>query len=153
MHAIHHDETFYPTPSHFDAFRFSRPREAYEAKLETAKTREDIGSARIGGEKEADRDTDQVSREAKEGHGLPRVPRPDQASSVTVGDTFLSFGHGKHACPGRFFASYEMKLMLAHLIQHYDVDLMAERPANQVIMEVMLPSESTQIRVRRKIRV
>lgn len=31
-----------------------------------------------------------------------------------------SFGYGTHACPGRFFAANEMKLLMAHLILHYD---------------------------------
>ncbi|KAJ7213645.1 hypothetical protein B0H12DRAFT_1033006, partial [Mycena haematopus] len=37
--------------------------------------------------------------------------------------TFLSFGLGKHACPGRFFAVTELKLMLACIYQNYDIKL------------------------------
>ncbi|KAG6825307.1 hypothetical protein H0H92_004102, partial [Tricholoma furcatifolium] len=33
----------------------------------------------------------------------------------------LAFGHGLHACPGRFFAANELKLMLAHVVMTYDV--------------------------------
>lgn len=32
----------------------------------------------------------------------------------------LPFGHGKHACPGRFFAISEAKLILRHLLLTYD---------------------------------
>ncbi|TID14720.1 putative cytochrome p450 protein [Venturia nashicola] len=32
----------------------------------------------------------------------------------------IGFGHGKHACPGRFFASNELKIMICHLIMKYD---------------------------------
>jgi len=39
---------------------------------------------------------------------------------VTTGDDYLPFGHGKHACPGRFFASNEIKILLAHAIMMYD---------------------------------
>ncbi|KAJ7192474.1 cytochrome P450 [Mycena haematopus] len=46
---------------------------------------------------------------------------------VTPDATFLSFGLGKHACPGRFFAVTELKLMLAHILQNYDVKLESER--------------------------
>ncbi|KAH9827702.1 Cytochrome-P450 [Teratosphaeria destructans] len=35
----------------------------------------------------------------------------------------MAFGHGKHACPGRFFASDEMKIVLTHLLLKYDFDL------------------------------
>ncbi|CAK5284541.1 unnamed protein product [Mycena citricolor] len=33
----------------------------------------------------------------------------------------LVFGHGRHACPGRFFAAAELKAMLAHVVLNYDV--------------------------------
>ncbi|KIJ05875.1 hypothetical protein PAXINDRAFT_92824, partial [Paxillus involutus ATCC 200175] len=36
---------------------------------------------------------------------------------------YLAFGHGKHACPGRFFASNELKAMLAHVVLSYDIKL------------------------------
>ncbi|KAF2493648.1 cytochrome P450 [Lophium mytilinum] len=39
---------------------------------------------------------------------------------VTTGDDYLPFGHGKHACPGRFFASNEIKILLAFAIMQYD---------------------------------
>jgi hypothetical protein len=39
---------------------------------------------------------------------------------VTTGDEYLPFGHGKHACPGRFFASNEIKILLAHALLMYD---------------------------------
>jgi cytochrome P450 len=32
---------------------------------------------------------------------------------VTTSQESISFGHGKHACPGRFFASNEIKIILA----------------------------------------
>ncbi|KAL8957149.1 MAG: hypothetical protein Q9183_006136, partial [Haloplaca sp. 2 TL-2023] len=32
----------------------------------------------------------------------------------------MSFGFGRHACPGRFFASNEIKAILAHVLIHYD---------------------------------
>ncbi|EXJ80589.1 hypothetical protein A1O3_06871 [Capronia epimyces CBS 606.96] len=38
---------------------------------------------------------------------------------TTTGD-YLPFGHGKHACPGRFFASNEIKILLTHLLLQYD---------------------------------
>lgn len=39
---------------------------------------------------------------------------------VTTSPDFLPFGHGKHACPGRFFAANEIKLALCHLLLKYD---------------------------------
>ncbi|KAF8128435.1 cytochrome P450 [Boletus edulis] len=36
---------------------------------------------------------------------------------------YLPFGHGRTACPGRFFVASELKLMLAHVVVSYDVKL------------------------------
>lgn len=40
---------------------------------------------------------------------------------VSTGIEYFPFGHGRHACPGRFFAAIELKLMLAHIVMNYDV--------------------------------
>ncbi|KAI9571037.1 cytochrome P450 [Boletus coccyginus] len=42
---------------------------------------------------------------------------------VSTSIEYLPFGHGKHACPGRFFAANELKSMLAHVVMSYDVKL------------------------------
>ncbi|KAJ7049335.1 cytochrome P450, partial [Mycena amicta] len=45
---------------------------------------------------------------------------------------YLSFGLGRHACPGRFFAVNELKLMLAYILENYDVKLEGpERPPTE----------------------
>lgn len=33
----------------------------------------------------------------------------------------LAFGHGKHACPGRFLSCDEAKLILCHILLKYDI--------------------------------
>ncbi|EUC40519.1 hypothetical protein COCMIDRAFT_41156 [Bipolaris oryzae ATCC 44560] len=43
--------------------------------------------------------------------------------AVTVTSTSLTFGYGKHVCPGRFFAVHEMKLILANLLMQFDVKM------------------------------
>lgn len=45
---------------------------------------------------------------------------------VTTSSNHLSFGHGKHSCPGRFFASNEIKIVLIHLLTMYDWKFTAE---------------------------
>ncbi|KAN0100066.1 Cytochrome P450 [Tylopilus felleus] len=42
---------------------------------------------------------------------------------VATSPEYLPFGHGRHACPGRFFAAAELKTMLAHVVTTYDVKL------------------------------
>lgn len=52
---------------------------------------------------------------------------------VTTAPDHLAFGHGIHACPGRFFASNEVKILLIHLLMKYDwkfAEHREERPKN-----------------------
>lgn len=42
------------------------------------------------------------------------------AQFVATGPEHLCFGHGEYACPGRFFASNEIKIALCHLLLKYD---------------------------------
>ncbi|KAE9569318.1 Cytochrome P450 monooxygenase [Colletotrichum fructicola] len=46
-----------------------------------------------------------------------------QAHLVSTSPEHIGFGHGKHACPGRFFAGNELKIALAHIIMKYDWQL------------------------------
>ncbi|KAI8154212.1 Cytochrome P450 monooygenase 1 [Colletotrichum sp. SAR 10_70] len=39
---------------------------------------------------------------------------------VTTGPEHLAFGHGLHSCPGRFFASNEIKVILVYLLIKYE---------------------------------
>lgn len=39
---------------------------------------------------------------------------------VTTSPDYLAFGHGTSACPGRFFAAHEIKVVLCHLLLKYD---------------------------------
>ncbi|KAH0837794.1 cytochrome P450 [Lanmaoa asiatica] len=40
---------------------------------------------------------------------------------VSTSLEYLPFGHGRNACPGRFFVANELKVMLAHIVLSYDV--------------------------------
>ena len=44
----------------------------------------------------------------------------NKAQLVATSPDHLSFGHGMHACPGRFFAANEIKIALCHLLMKYD---------------------------------
>ena len=41
---------------------------------------------------------------------------------VMTSDTNLTFGHGKHACPGRFFATNEIKTLLVLFLMRFDFE-------------------------------
>ncbi|TVY46314.1 Cytochrome P450 monooxygenase [Lachnellula occidentalis] len=116
----HHDPEIYPQPDKYDAFRFSRPREEHRVQHPDDKTSEEY-------------------------LGMKSLD-----CTYTASDTFLVFGMGKYACPGRFFVTMELKLLLVYVIMNYDVELLSKRPSNHWIGGLILPGRSTNLRVRRR---
>lgn len=76
----------------------------------------------------------------------------DAVASTTCSPSFLAFGYGRHACPGRFYAVQTLKQALAHIVLNYDVELVGEgRPREkQTLLNVNVPQTDLRIRVRRK---
>jgi cytochrome P450 len=64
----------------------------------------------------------------------------------------LSFGHGRHVCPGRYFAACELKLMLAHIVMTYDVKLEVEgvRPPDMWFMTTCVPNPKANVLFRKR---
>ncbi|KAI9723699.1 MAG: hypothetical protein M1812_000999 [Candelaria pacifica] len=120
LFSIHRDDSFYPHAHEYDAFRFSRPLE--EAKQDLS-----------------------VVEAALELKDIPQNTPLTQTS-----DTFLEFGHGRHACPGRFFTSAQLKLLVANMVLNYDVKLLATRPANTWIADYGIPPRKATLQVRRR---
>ncbi|KAL4944974.1 hypothetical protein BDV06DRAFT_232154 [Aspergillus oleicola] len=46
---------------------------------------------------------------------------------VSTSNNHLGFGHGMHACPGRFFAATTAKVLLSHIILKYDLKLLNDQ--------------------------
>ncbi|TFK29185.1 cytochrome P450 [Coprinopsis marcescibilis] len=72
---------------------------------------------------------------------------------VTLDSSFLFFGHGRAACPGRFFAVNEVKAMMAYMLLNYDFKLpndSTEVPAGFYIMGGRSPSMSAPILIRKR---
>lgn len=55
---------------------------------------------------------------------------PTHPKMTDISPDFLNFGLGRGACPGRFFTSNLLKLMLTHLLLDYDFVRLEERPQN-----------------------
>ncbi|KAI9745014.1 MAG: hypothetical protein M1818_001292 [Claussenomyces sp. TS43310] len=87
--------------------------------------------------------------EKRKDEGVEYVERARQAAATTSAE-FLPFGHGKHACPGRFFAASEMKLILGYIVMNYDIEFLEERPADIYAGIARLPPMAAKIRVRRR---
>ncbi|KAJ7667675.1 cytochrome P450 [Mycena polygramma] len=95
--------------------------------------------------------------EAFDGFRFSRLRELEESGSakfqtVTTSLGYLPFGHGRHACPGRFFAAVELKAMLAHLVMNYDVKFVNDgpRPANQYLASACLPDSSAKIMFRKR---
>ena len=54
-------------------------------------------------------------------HASPENEKKFQLTSITKEQ--MQFGMGRHACPGRSIASHQVKLILAHLLDKYDLRL------------------------------
>lgn len=123
-YAVMHDEEVYPDPETFRPFRFADKRLAVDERQRAE------GSADAGG-----------------GY----LEKARQAFTTTSPD-FLGFGHGRHACPGRFFASAELRLMLAWVVMNYDFEFAeaGPRPRNWWFNINRVPNMKATIRVKRR---
>nr|UOW59926.1 SonD [Paraconiothyrium archidendri] len=67
-------------------------------------------------------------------------------------NTHLHFGHGKYACPGRFFASNEVKMILCHLLLGYDFKFPEGqgRPKNLSYEEAQYPDPSVWVLIKKR---
>ena len=75
-------------------------------------------------------------------------------TAVSTGPQFLPFGHGKNACPGRFFFDFEFKMIMAYLVTNYDIELPVEyggnRPESKWISEAKMPPTEGKLKVKRR---
>ncbi|KAL9028492.1 MAG: hypothetical protein Q9196_003147 [Gyalolechia fulgens] len=83
---------------------------------------------------------------------------PDESRSLNYKYTEiepgnLSWGNGRFSCPGRWYASMMMKLLLATLILRYDFEFPPDqtgRPSNVVVDVHVLPDMKRQILIKRR---
>ncbi|KAJ4270525.1 hypothetical protein NW762_002212 [Fusarium torreyae] len=121
LQGTHHDDEIYKNAMTYDPWRYSSVREDWEAKTaEEKKEKEDQG---------------------KKVRGL---------GMVTTSDSHLAFGHGRHACPGRFFVAHELKLIMAALLLNYDIKMLDQRPKPQWLGATIIPPLDACIEIRRK---
>ncbi|KAE8377154.1 cytochrome P450 [Aspergillus bertholletiae] len=64
-------------------------------------------------------------------------------------EKYLTFGYGRHACPGRWFSFQIMKIVIAYLVINYDIEPLEKRPDNIVFADLNIPHLSHVIRVKR----
>ncbi|KAI5919905.1 putative cytochrome P450 [Camillea tinctor] len=121
---IMRDEAAYAGAETFRPFRFSDRRNGN-------------GQVKSGEDVENSQKTDDHVRRAR--NALP-----------TTSPDFLVFGHGRHACPGRFFAAAELKLILAHALLKYDFEILPQKPEGSWVGVTRLPPLKATIKVKRR---
>ncbi|KAH7065482.1 cytochrome P450 [Macrophomina phaseolina] len=70
---------------------------------------------------------------------------------ATASSEHFGFGVGLHSCPGRFFASNELKIALIHALVRYDwrcVDGARERPRNILRVDQVIPDPDARLEYR-----
>lgn len=144
--AVHQDADHYAEPLRFDAFRFSRPFEGTSPPRGS-------GSSNIDDWRSNDKVISRCAREGTESVSNFCQHMSERLSLPTVTPSFLAFGYGKHACPGRWFASQTMKQALAGIILNYDIEIMDRPRTRQALLNIMTPPTGTQMRFRRKARI
>ncbi|RDL32692.1 Cytochrome P450 [Venustampulla echinocandica] len=74
---------------------------------------------------------------------------------VTTSPEYLTFGHGKHACPGRFLVDFELKMIVAYILQHYDLKFPDEckgrAPPMKHVAELNMPPPGARILVKKRV--
>ncbi|KAI1323782.1 cytochrome P450 [Xylariaceae sp. FL0255] len=76
------------------------------------------------------------------------MSRAGQKATVDIDPSFLTFGYGRHVCPGRWYTSQTLKQTLAYLIQHYDVELLEKPESTTSILNTILPPIKSKIRIK-----
>ncbi|KAL3466934.1 cytochrome P450 [Aspergillus heterothallicus] len=78
----------------------------------------------------------------------------NKTSFVSTGPDFLPFGHGKHACPGRFLIDFELKMIIAYVLTNYEMRFPegygGERPPNRWLAEALFPPAGVKVLVKRR---
>ena len=170
---IHHDKDLYENPLDYDAFRFSRHREALGEANQNVHVGEE---GLVEGEKGFVRSKEEAGIMTNGGDNtqrdLTKVLEGKNLSTVTTGSQFMQFGmsfcqeledmrrtvsnsnaipgHGKLSCPGRFFAVQEIKLMMAYMLLNYDIKYLPSKPAPQWMGVFSMPNTKAKIQIRRK---
>ncbi|EKM83195.1 hypothetical protein AGABI1DRAFT_111666 [Agaricus bisporus var. burnettii JB137-S8] len=72
---------------------------------------------------------------------------------VVLSTDHIIFGHGKRACPGRFFAANGMKTIFTHILLNYDIQLESgsmERPPNIYFGTSSMPNLNAKVMFRKR---
>lgn len=131
------DPDFHHDPERFSPFRFAPPESIPKSQSSSVSS--------PGTEHNTNANPDRIPDTTNQ-------PPADYAKTlVTLDPTFLAFGYRQNACPGRHIAAHVMKVVMATMLQRYDVERLPKRPAQAELMEFRLPDEKFKLRVRKRL--
>jgi cytochrome P450 len=90
----------------------------------------------------------------KEENGIGAAKDYERPSDMTTtSNFFLAFGNGRHACPGRFLAASQLKMMMAHVLINYDVKFEKEgvRPPDLWLLSSCIPNPNAKVLFRKRL--
>ncbi|KAI1391380.1 ent-kaurene oxidase [Hypoxylon trugodes] len=134
------DSRYYPDPNVFDGLRFYKLRQQSQSHTHSRTPSSD-------------------SQSPQQSKPQSTTPTPEEQSTAngryqftSISDASMNFGLGKHACPGRFFAGCEIKMILAYLLLNYDIKLKdgEGRPAPNMFMMTKSPSMTAEVMFKRR---
>ncbi|KAI1366518.1 cytochrome P450 [Xylaria arbuscula] len=139
------DERYFPNPEVFDGLRFYNLRQQVSPPSTRSSSPSSITSTTT---------SPSLHRKSSDDSSRSRSPARNASRHqfTSIGDTSQNFGLGKHACPGRFFAAQEIKIILSYLLLHYDIKLRdgEARPKPLVFMMTKSPSQTAEVLFRRR---
>ncbi|PBK82189.1 cytochrome P450 [Armillaria gallica] len=81
-------------------------------------------------------------RRKQEGEGI-------RHQMTTTSLDFIFFGHGRSACPGRFFAVNEMKALMCYVLMNFDVKI-DKVPPSMWFSSEQFPNQSSRVSFRKR---
>jgi cytochrome P450 len=144
---VHHDPEVYSEATRYDPFRFSSQREASPTFSEAKNEEKDSSETATLGAKLGHRHT--PSNTSTTSNTEDYIKRAN-LSFVSTSPIYQAFGHGKHACPGRFFAANELKLLLAYMVINYEFQYLETRPPSKWMGASVLPPMTATVKIRRR---
>ncbi|KAI9037661.1 cytochrome P450 [Aspergillus affinis] len=83
-----------------------------------------------------------------------RFAGSDGKRLTVISSEFLVFGHAQYGCASQFLVAVELKMVLAYLFRHYEVELPAEyagkRPPAMWITDLKIAPQNERIRLKKK---
>ncbi|KAI2464676.1 cytochrome P450 [Annulohypoxylon bovei var. microspora] len=78
-------------------------------------------------------------------------PAKQRENLVDLTTTFLAWGYGKKACPGRWYAGQTIKQSFAYMVMNYEVELIGKPPKRKALLNAMIPPTGARLRFRRRV--